>query len=112
MGYDRVRTRSGSRNGGGLTTRPIVRPIVLKGGCGSGTQHGRSLQDAAPVLQGSGRYLVHELVFACSPLPPPRLQTSHTILTQADWRAVRAVADQGLLPVITTAGSGSQVFWH
>ena len=29
------------------------------------------------------RYLVHEFVFACSPLPPPRPQLSHTILTQA-----------------------------
>ena len=55
------------------------------------------------------RYLVHELVFACS-----HLQTSHTILTQADWCAVLAVArcEQGLLPVITTAESGSRVFWH
>ena len=43
------------------------------------------------------------------PLPPPRLRTSHTILTQADWCAVRKVArcEQGLLPVITTAQSGS-----
>ena len=38
------------------------------------------------------RCLVHELVFACSPPPPPRLQISHTILTQADCCAVRARA--------------------
>ena len=57
------------------------------------------------------RYLVHELVFACSPLSPRRLQTSRTILTQADWCAVRAVArwEQGVPPVITTVGSGSRV---
>ena len=75
-----------------------------------------SPQDTAPVVQGSDssrdecailvddrcvdngifqrRYLVHELVFACSP-PPPRSQTSHTILTQADWCALRAVARCG-----------------
>ena len=60
------------------------------------------------------RYLVHELVFACSPRPPPRFQISDTILTQADWCAVRAVArcEQGFLSVITTVGSGSRVFWH
>ena len=60
------------------------------------------------------RYLVHELMFACSPLPPPRLQISHTIVTQAGWCVVRAVArcEAGLLPVITTVESGSQVFWH
>ena len=50
--------------------------------------------------------------FACSPLPTPRLQISHTILTQVGWCAVRAAArcEQGLLPVITTAESGSRVF--
>ena len=38
--------------------------------------------------------------------PPPRPQISHTILTQADWCATRAVArcEQGLLPVIKTVG--------
>ena len=42
------------------------------------------------------RYLVQELVFACSPPPPPCLQNSHTILTEADWCAGRAVAWCGL----------------
>ena len=60
------------------------------------------------------RYLAHELVFACSPPPPPRLQTSHTILTHADWCAVQAVArcEVGLLPVIKTVESGTRVFWN
>ena len=69
---------------------------------------GRRAQDTAPALQSSfkvgklgdefgileddrcihtgvfqRRYLVHELVFACSPPPPPRPQISHTILAQA-----------------------------
>ena len=41
-------------------------------------------------------------------------QIIHTILTQANRCAVRAVArcEQGLLPVITTVDSGSRVFWH
>ena len=38
------------------------------------------------------RYLVHELVFACSPSPPLRPRVSHTILTEADWCSTRAVA--------------------
>ena len=48
------------------------------------------------------RYLVHELVFACSLPPLPRPRVSHTILTQADWCSTRAVArcELGLLPVI------------
>ena len=60
------------------------------------------------------RCLVYELVFTGSPPPPPRLQISRTILTQADWCAVRAVAgcEQGLLPVVTTVESGSRVFWQ
>ena len=53
------------------------------------------------------RYLVHELVFACSPPPPPRPRVSHTILTQADWCSTRAVArcELGLLPVIQVFGN-------
>ena len=48
------------------------------------------------------------------PTPWRHLQISHTILTQADWCAVRAVAccEQGLLPVVTAVESGSRVFWH
>ena len=38
------------------------------------------------------RYLVHELVFACNPPPPPRSQISHIILSQAERCAIRAVA--------------------
>ena len=55
------------------------------------------------------RYLVHELVFACIQTARPRV--SHTILTQADWCLIRAVArsELGLLPVIQ---SGFRVFWH
>ena len=54
------------------------------------------------------RYLVHELVFACSPRPPPRPNVSHTILTQASWCSTRAVArcETGLLPVIQTVETG------
>ena len=33
------------------------------------------------------RYLVHELVFACSPPPPPRPGVSHTILTRLVLRS-------------------------
>ena len=60
------------------------------------------------------RYLVHELVFACSPPPPPRPRVSHTILTQADWCSTRALArcELGLLPVIQTVATGFRVFWH
>ena len=41
-------------------------------------------------------------------------QLSHTILTQADWCAIRAVArcELRLLPVIKTVESGTRVFWH
>ena len=54
-------------------------------------QHGRSPQDTALVLQGSDRR--RKLGgLASSPFPPPLLQISNTILTQAHWRAVRAVA--------------------
>ena len=62
------------------------------------------------------RYLVHELIFDCSPPPPPRSQISHTILTQAEWCATRAVArwELGLLLVIrtTAAGGGTWVYKH
>ena len=97
---------------------------------------GRSAQDTAPVLQSSDRvrklggricdlglggrqcidtgvfqrrHLVHELVFACS--PPPRHQISHTILTQADWCAIRAAArcELGLFPVVKTVETGVRV---
>ena len=57
------------------------------------------------------RYHLHELVFACSPLPP---RSSHTILTQADWCSIRAVArgELDLLPVIQTVATGCRVFSH
>ena len=137
------------RRSGGIRQRVHPRwlrqrrqPTVLEDGYSpwwvlAPSQHGRSTQDTAPVLQSSDkvgnlgdefgiledgrctdaevfqrRYLVHELVFACSPLPPPRLQVSHTILTRADWCAVRAVArcEMGLLPVITSVEAGSECF--
>ena len=44
--------------------------------------------------------------------PAPAAAPSDQPLTQADWCAVRAVArcELGLLPVITTAETGSRVF--
>ena len=54
--------------------------------------------------------------FACSPPPPPRPQISHTILTQAEWCAIRAVARSELGPLsprdIKTAETGARVYWH
>ena len=38
------------------------------------------------------RYLLHELVSACSELPAQHIEVSCTILSQLDWCAVRAVA--------------------
>ena len=124
-----MRTHSGSGNEG----RTTMQPIVPKDGCSSSwprrlsnmgeacktplrffkaATEGESSGDEFGILEddrciGAGvfqrRYLVHELVFACPP-PPPRLQTSHTILTQADFCAVRAVA--------RCEQSGCRVFWH
>ena len=70
--------------------------------------------DASTFESSSAATLCTSLVFACSPLPPPRFHIRHTVLARADWCAVRAVArcGQGRTPVITTGESGSRVFWH
>ena len=81
-------------------------------------RQGRNSQDEIGVLEddrciGTGvsqqRHLVNELVLACSPPPPPRPQISYTILSQADWCAVRAAArcELGLLAVVKKHGIGS-----
>ena len=59
------------------------------------------------------RYLLHELVFAWSQPLPRQPQISCTILTEADWCAVRTVArcEAGLLPVVGTVGAGARVIW-
>ena len=41
------------------------------------------------------RHLVHELIFACSPPPPPRSQINHTILTQDQWCACEQSSSGG-----------------
>ena len=51
-------------------------------------------------------YLLHELVLARSPPPPPCPQISHTILSQADWCVVRAVASCELGPGSSHCGNG------
>ena len=120
-----------------LRKRLTTQPIVHKGDCGSGcrqrlSQHGRSLQDAAPVPQGSDRrrklgrriWDLDEQCIDAGSLPAPlscaragvRVQPSPAAAPsdEPDWCAVRAVArcEQGLLPVFTTAETGSRVFWH
>ena len=55
------------------------------------------------------RHLLHELVFACSQFLPRQPQISFTILTQADWCAVRTEAR--CLPVVATMGAGARVIW-
>ena len=57
------------------------------------------------------RYFLDELVFACSHPLPRQPQISFTILTQADWCAVRTVArcEAGLLQVVGTLGAGARV---
>ena len=54
------------------------------------------------------RYLLHELVFACSDIPP-RPHKSFTLLTQFDWCALRTVArwEVTLLPVAGAMRAGS-----
>ena len=57
---------------------------------------------------------MHELVFACRPLPPPRPTRSATLslLKPGEWCATRAVArcELGLLPVIKNVETGDRVF--
>ena len=53
------------------------------------------------------RHFLHELVFACSQALPRQPQISFTILTQADWCAVRTVAR--CLPVVGSVGAGARV---
>ena len=133
--YDSVRTHSGTGTG----DRTPTQPTVLKDGYSprrlgrllsmdearrtppqffKAATESESLGDEFGILEDDRcidtgifqrSHLVHELVSACSPLPPPHLQISHTIVTEADWCAVRAVArcEQGLLPVITTVEWGS-----
>ena len=128
-GYDSVCTHSGSDNGDRPHATHCVRGRVQSQVAWAPSQQGRSTQghrtgssrqrqsrkpwgDEFGIMEDDRcidigifqrRYLVHELVFACSPPPPPRLQTSHTLVTQADWCADRAVAhcEQGLFPVAT-----------
>ena len=57
------------------------------------------------------RYLLHELVLACSHPPPLRPHIIFTILTQSDWCAMRTVAkcEVALLPVAGTMRAGVRV---
>ena len=59
------------------------------------------------------RCFLHELVFACSQLPPQQPRISCTLLTQADWCAVRKVArcELGLHAVVDTVEKGACVIW-
>ena len=100
VGYNSVRTHSGSGN---RDATHCAQGRVLSQLALASSQHGRStaghrpsssrqrqkeiefgiLEDDRCIDTGifQRRYLVHELVFACSPPPPPRFQISHTILT-------------------------------
>ena len=102
-----------SRHGRSLPKTPPRFFKTATAGESSGDEFG-ILEDDRCIDTGvcQRRHLVHELVFACSPPAPRHLQISHTILTQADWCAVRAVAccEQGLLPVVTTVSRDPECF--
>ena len=57
------------------------------------------------------RYLLHELVFACSDILP-RPYVNFTMLNQSEWCALRTVArcELALLPVAGDIGEGALVF--
>ena len=100
---------------GGRQRTPLRFVKVATGSESSGDEFG-VLEDDRCVDTGvfQQRYLVHKLVFACSPPPPPRSQISLSVLAQAEWCAIRAVArcELGLHPIIKTAETGARVYWH
>ena len=76
-----MRTHSSSGNEGRTTTQPMnagpAGVSATPAWAARETNFG-ILEDDRCIVAGvfQRRHLVHELVFACSPLPPPRLQTS------------------------------------
>ena len=85
--------------------RTSLRFLKAAGSESSGDEFGISEDDRCintEVFQR--RYLVHGLVFACSPHPPTRLQISHTVLTQAhcvpfaQWLHARWDSSRSSLP--------------
>ena len=59
------------------------------------------------------RYLLHELVFACSHPTPQRPRISYTILNQANWCAVWTVArgDLDVFQFVNALEMGACVVW-
>ena len=118
VGYDSIRNHNGSGNGDRTTTQPVVlkdgyspssprrspawtKPARHRPGSSRQRQKEKARGDEFGILADDRCidngvfqrfFLVHELVFACSPLPPSRLQISNTFLTETDRCAVRAVA--------------------